>query len=677
MASLEPFQSLFKKRPRTIRFRIIILVALVIAPLIPLFVWMAVEIAYSKKALIELQRFDIAKQLTTAIDQDISENIGVLRGLAGANDLKDNDLAAFEAHAQLLASHPRIQVIWAFSPSGEFVAGTDKKRVRNNDLGKLVKIASEKVFAGRNFVSMVRGEGVSHTSSVVAVPVFHRSKVIYGIAAEVRVGHLSRLFSELGMDSNWPAAVVDGNGNFVARSIDAEKRLGKPARPELGVAARAVTKSGVFENTTWEGVPVLNAFHRSDLTNWTAVVAVPKSELNDPIQQVIWLTLIGAALILALTLTVASVMASRISEPVRNLSLFANSLVDGKAYKEVEHHITELDEVHAALEIAFARSARLSALVASSGDAIVSIDQDGMIRTWNEGAEELFGYTAEEAIGRSKTLIVPAHRLREYEEMHGKILDGESMRYETIRKAKDGREIYVSLNTAPVRRSDGKIIAISSIIHDITQRKAEEEHRHLLMRELAHRSKNQLAIIQSIATQSGRSASSLDEFLEQFRQRLQGIAVSHDLLTTDDWRGAALADVVTKQLALFVGEESERLKLTGPKVILTAGAAEAIGLALHELATNSVKYGALSVPEGRVNVSWVKRQNGANPKLELEWQEENGPLIKEQPNRKGFGSRIIETLVAHSVSGKATIDYLPEGVHWRLECELPSENSQP
>ncbi len=675
MAYLEPFDALLKERPRTIRFRIVSLVALIIVPLIPLFVWMAVEIANSKKELIELQRFDIAKQVTAAIDQDISEHIGVLRGLAGSNDLKIKDFRAFEAHAELLASHPRIQVIWAFSRDGDFVAGTDENRVRDHALERLSDNVTVKVFAGRNFVSMVRGEGVSDASSLVIVPVFNKEKVLFGLAAEVRVGHLSRLFAELGMEPSWPAAVIDRSGNYVARSLDAENRLGKPAQPELGVAARGMKKTGIFENTTWEGVPVLNAFHRSDLTEWTSVVAVPKSELNAPLQRVVWVTLLGAMMILVLTILGASVMSSRISDPVRSLSRFANSLSGGKAYIEVGHRISELDEVYAALEMAFARSARLSALVASSGDAIVSIDLDGIIRTWNEGAEELLGYSDEEAIGRSKTLIVPENKLREYADLHAQVVDGESIRYETIRKAKDGREIDVSLNTAPIRSSNGKIIAISSIIHDITQRKAEEEHRHLLMRELAHRSKNQLAIIQSIATQSGRTSGSVDEFLEQFRQRLQGIAVSHDLLTFADWRGAPLTDVVTRQLALFVGEGSDRLVLTGPHVMLSASAAESIGLALHELATNSVKYGALSKPEGKVRVVWSLKQNGASPQLSLQWQEENGPLIKEQPNRKGFGSRIIETLVAHSVSGKATIEYLPEGVRWRLECELPTEKT--
>ena len=213
---------------------------------------------------------------------------------------------------------------------------------------------------------------------------------------------------------------------------------------------------------------------------------------------------------------------------------------------------------------------------------------------------------------------------------------------------------------------------MSSIIHDITALRAAEEHRLILMRELAHRSKNQLAVIQSIAGQTGRSATSLDGFLDAFSQRLQGIAVSHDLLSDQYWRGAPLTELVKRHLAPFVGEKSDRVSVSGPPIDMSASEAEAIGLALHELATNSVKYGALSEPEGTVDVKWTVTANGSSPgTVSLEWTEKNGPPIEAPPTRKGFGSRIIESLVATAVSGNSMIEYRPEGVYWRLNYSYP------
>lgn len=560
---MDSFLSLFEKRPRTIRFRIVTLVTLILLPLIALFLWMAVEFADAKRDLIELQRFDITSQLSSTVDQKIAEQIGVLRGLAGSDDLKSNRLSDFKKHAEILAAHPVIKSIWAFSSNGNYVEGTEIPRTGASTAKPLQDELVERVFKGNNFVSPVQGEGLQDAFVRVAVPVFDRDSVVYGLAADVSIANLSRLFSDIGIDLSWPAAVVDQKGNFVARSIDADIRVGTPARPELKVAANNLSSFGTFGNTTWEGVEALNAYRRSNLTGWTSVVAVPKSELNAPFQRVISLTLLGAAAILGFTIVLASIMASRISGPVLDLSRFADAMASGRPYRDSNHHLQELDEVRDTLQSAMAKSARLAAVVASSGDAILSVDLDGNIQTWNEGARKLFGYTAEEIVGRPKTLLVPEPRLGEFKEQLGKVVRGESVSAETVRKRKDGAEISVSLNTAPVRQSNGEIIAISSIIRDISERKADEQHRHLLMRELAHRSKNQLAIIQSIANQSVRSASSMTEFLATFQKRLQGIAVSNDLLTSQDWRGAPLEDLVRNQLEILSARPADRSKFQG------------------------------------------------------------------------------------------------------------------
>ena len=272
----------------------------------------------------------------------------------------------------------------------------------------------------------------------------------------------------------------------MARSLDAERRVGQLARPELGEAARRA-------NETPEGVLVLNAFRRSPLTGWTTVVAVPKATLTAPLRRYIAYLSLGGAGILLLTLALASLQAARIAEPVRKLGQGATALVEGRKFPEAKHRIYELDEVRAAFERAIAQSAHLSALVASSGDAIMSVGLDGIIRTWNAGAEALFGYSAKEIIGQPKTLLVPQDEREEFLRQRAQVLYGRSVRAESVRLRRDGTHVDVSLNLAPIRGLGGEITAISTIIHDISARKAAERHLHFLLRELSHRSKNQLA----------------------------------------------------------------------------------------------------------------------------------------------------------------------------------------
>lgn len=661
---------LVEQRPRTIRFRIVSLVTLVVVPLMAMFAWLAVSFAAAKRDLIERERLDLTNMLSAAVDRDIAEKLGMLRGLSGSDSIKTNSFEAFARESEIVLQHPHVSQIWVFRQEGTRVA--EAARGAADEPRDLDPRLVEKVFQGQNAVSAVQGEGLEAATVVVAVPVFDHEEVVYGLAGKIRLAHLSRIFSDIGMDASWAGAVVDWNGRFIARSLDADKRVGTPARPELGDAARAARPFGIFENTTWEGIEALNAYRRSSLTGWTSIVAVPKAHLAAPVRSAIIYTTLGAGILLLITILAAMTMAARISQPVRSLSNYASSLAEGRAQAAAPLDIIELEEVREALDAAMAKSAHLAAIIASSGDAILSVDLDGRIRTWNSGAEALFGYESREVIGKPKTLIVPKDRVSEFEDQRRRVLKGETVHLETIRLDKSGKPIDVLVNAAPVYGSDGEVIALSSIIHDITALKAAEKHRMILLRELAHRSKNQLAVIQSIAGQTARSAASLDDFLVDFRRRLQGIAVSHDLLSNRNWHGAALAELVRRQLEPFMGDEEHRVSISGPEIEVETAAAEAIGLALHELATNSVKYGALSETEGRIDVRWTLASNGAGaPNVSLEWIETGGPPITQPPTRKGFGSQMIERLVASAVSGRATLEYRPEGVYWRLEYTLP------
>lgn len=220
------------------------------------------------------------------------------------------------------------------------------------------------------------------------------------------------------------------------------------------------------------------------------------------------------------------------------------------------------------------------------------------------------------------------------------------------------------LHIEPLRNDAGDIIGLTCASVDVTERKEGEAHLRLLLRELTHRSKNLLAVIQAMARQTARHAGSIDAFLRQFGDRLQALAASHDLLVRESWYGASLNELVRSQLSAYLDGIGQQVEINGPEVALKPEAAQNLGLAIHELSANAARFGALSVPEGRVVVEW---RGGGNPHegIELDWREQFGPRVR--PRRKrGFGSTVIETNLTRALDAKVDMMFDPEGLHCRV-----------
>ena len=317
--------------------------------------------------------------------------------------------------------------------------------------------------------------------------------------------------------------------------------------------------------------------------------------------------------------------------------------------------------------------ARKAAILDTALDSIVTIDHAGTVIDFNPAAERTFGFSREEAIGREMAeLIVPpalrdAHRkgLARYLATREGVVLGRRLELTAVRS--NGEEFPVEL---AITRIPGKGDPLfTGHLRDITDRKRAHDHLQFLLRETSHRSKNLLAIILAIASQTARSAGTIEEFEKRFSQRLQGIAVSNELLVSENWTRVSLRDLARGQLSAFA-EPGARLELNGPDVFLTPNAAQQIGLAIHELATNAVKHGAWSVPGGKVSVAWVIPDDGE--RCRLSWRESGGPRVT-QPSKLGFGSTVIDSLVAQSLDGNVVIDFAPEGFSWALN--IPCANN--
>jgi two-component sensor histidine kinase/PAS domain-containing protein len=204
---------------------------------------------------------------------------------------------------------------------------------------------------------------------------------------------------------------------------------------------------------------------------------------------------------------------------------------------------------------------------------------------------------------------------------------------------------------------------------DISQRKTSEQRLQLALHELTHRAKNLLAIIQSIASQTARRHDDIGAFLQVFAQRIQGLSASHDLLVRSDYAGAPLEDLVKAQLTAFGGVDQERISAKGPMLVVKTEVMQSLGLALHELATNAVKYGALSCPEGKVEIQWSAMTENGREIFRMSWTERKGPRVK-MPGHKGFGETITVKALAQTLDGAVTLDFKPGGLRWSVEARL-------
>jgi PAS domain S-box-containing protein len=211
-----------------------------------------------------------------------------------------------------------------------------------------------------------------------------------------------------------------------------------------------------------------------------------------------------------------------------------------------------------------------------------------------------------------------------------------------------------------------RAVSMAGTAQDITERKEREEKEHLLMREINHRAKNMLSVVDAIAHQT--AIKSPEDFLERFSERIQALSANQDLLVRNEWNGVEIKDLVHAQLAHFADLIGSRIAVRGPQLRLRAASAQAIGLALHELATNAGKYGALSTDAGRVDISW----GAADGALTMSWSERGGPPVS-RPKRRGFGTIVMETMAERSVDGRVDLDYACCGLTWRLTC--PAANA--
>jgi PAS domain S-box-containing protein len=297
--------------------------------------------------------------------------------------------------------------------------------------------------------------------------------------------------------------------------------------------------------------------------------------------------------------------------------------------------------------------------------------------SWNKGAELLFGYTAEEAVGKPVTILIPAERHDEEPRILERVRRGENIdHYETIRQRKDGSLIDISLTVSPIKNEKGEIVAASKIARDITESKRAQARQELLLREMDHRVKNLFAVATSVLSLSGRSASTVPQLIESAGARLSALARAHALTLSHGLadaprsaRQATLHSLIEAIIAPHQGEgENRRLSIVGCDMEISGPMISSLALLLHEFATNSVKYGALSATAGQIQIHCADRAGA----VVITWTERGGPPVVSPIRNKGFGDLLVRATVTGQLGGEISRDWKPEGLVIRLS--VPREH---
>lgn len=660
-------------------------VALVAAALLPAFAVGAIAVGAAIGSY--RQAFDdrlegTASALASAIQSEVASHVVALSTLATAQSLdRGGDLAAFAARARQTADLLGTRVVIVAPDLSllhtQFEPGGTGRPPREE-----FAAAARQVFdTGRPAVgNLAWGEMSGRWVVPVYVPVTREGQVTFVLGMTLDAERVSRMLGAQAFRENGYASLVDGNGLIVARSSEPERYVGEAVRNWVVEGVRGGA-SGIMHGNNRSGIEVVTAFqHVSGAPGWFVIVAEPLSTYHASLRGPLSTLAIGGLGAVGIALACAVWIGWQVLRPVDWLTQKAERVaVSGGAadiasegprvrVREFERLRAAVLQAHVALRerarAVAAGEARLRAVVDTAADAIVVTNEAGTIISFNRAAELIFGYSAPEAIGTNvRTFIGAQHeasaafRAVDREQQ----LTGREREIEGFRK--NGSRVPLDLSIAEWRDAEGQPFS-TMIMRDISLRKAAEVRQEMLSREVDHRAKNILAVVQSVLRLTPQDRPGA---LAAAEKRVAGLARAHTLLAEAGWIGADLRVVAERELAPFMetssGQDRPPVRLNGPPVGLAPSAVQPMAMVLHELATNAAKHGALSEPAGRVEMQWrAGRRKGEDGLLHLRWAEAGGPPVAGPPERRGFGTRVIDATVRGQLGGTVERRWSPSGV---------------
>jgi PAS domain S-box-containing protein len=619
--------------------------------------------------------------LGDAVETELDKYFVMSSALARSGSLLRGDLPAFGgAASEMLGSLPDTALSIS-TPEGKILL--DNRRPADSAAAP----------AGRSAPALTTGEpvlsdvGIAQPSQMpiasVDTPLLRDGKPVYVMSLAFSPRRLSALLQGQKYPAGWNAAVVDRQGHIVARMPEGKGRPGEPASGSFRAAMDRAPQA-VIETISLDGDHVISSYAQIG-HGWTVSVAAKAEVLDEQLTRSLALLSLLAAGSLALSLSLAILANRRLAYGVRILQGAAKNIGEGKPVAFKMTGVREFDELSLAFAEASAllheRAAQRKAAEAerSASEERFRLLADSLPQlVWTARPDGRVDYTnaRRERYGKPGLTRTDWDGVIHPDDLRATVAawlkaseTGEPYEMEhRLMVADKGFAWHLSRATL-LRDASGAPVKWYGTTMDIHEHKMREQHIRVLMTEVNHRSKNLLAVTQAIARQTVSSSSSAAEFEQKFSGRLLGLAASQDLLTDEKWRGVLLEALVRSQTGRYAEAGSGRIAIAGPAALLNSTATQAIGMALHELATNAVRFGALSNEAGQVAVSWRIDGSGPEPMLEVDWIERNG-LPVEAPPRRGFGSIVIKEMLAQRLSAVVNLSFDAPGIAWRLRAPL-------
>jgi PAS domain S-box-containing protein len=675
-------------RSPSLRARLLLLVTACILPLFVFGFGNAYFDYQTDRAEAGRQALNMSRTLALLVQRDLEARLAALQVLALSHALQVGDLVGFRARADVvLAQQFPGETLLLLREDGQQVMNTllppNAPLPARRDITSLRRLfATSQPSVSDVFVGVVTHRPVI----VLDVPVFRPDgRVIYCLTLNPAVDVFADILrrQQFGRDSI--VSIIDRQGVIIARMPNDAQFVGKVAGPT--VLPRLLTQSeGIVETLSLEGVPVVAAFSHVPTFGWSVAIGLPRATLIETAARAAWVTFGVGAACLILGLGLAQVMARRIARPIALLRSLSIALEQTGSDVPGATGLAETDEVAQALITAsnkrhaaeaVARNAEwkreqsaalLRTIIETTPSLIYAKDLEGRIVLANGAFLEVLGKSRTEVVGQTdlafsriqseaETVVATDRRV---------MATGQTETCEeVIGNESNQPRVWLSTKT-PLRNADREVVGLVAVSVEITERKRVEDRLRQMVNELNHRVKNTLATVQSIALHTLRGADrAIGRTLEA---RLMALASAHDVLTHEEWEGANLTDVIAGALTPYGGVEDSRFHVSGPTLRLLPRAAVALAMGLHELVTNALKYGSLSVSGGQVDIRWAVVQ-ATPPRLHMIWSERNGPPVS-PPLERGFGTRLIERSLAQDLGGTAKITFAAEGITCVIDSPL-------
>jgi PAS domain S-box-containing protein len=610
------------------------------------------------------------RALSIAVDREIGKAFVALDILSRSPLLADDNLETFHTRAQHLINWPNTwvalytleggQLLTTAAPYGSLAIGSSRA-----DELRQIAISRKPEISG-----VFKGSRTGRYMISLRMPVIREGQAQYILTMGLGVEALQSLVSDLRLPSSWLVTLADRDGKVIARSQDADRFVGQPLSTKFQDAIRESTE-GTFPSVSLSQVPIIVTYSRSAEYGLAAAVSYPEAEFEASIYPSLgW----GVALLVVALAGVflALVLVRDILRPIQGLISSARLIGDGKVFAPRQTGIPEIDEVENALAAASQERDEASARMRESELRLSLAIEAGELGAWeydpasgifttSAQCKAKFGRRPDEAFTYLDLLaaIHPDDRERQAYAVAEAIAQKTSFQVSYRVIWPDGSLRWVEVRGRPVdTNGSSRLIGVSQ---DVTNSKTAEARQELLFGELNHRVKNTLATVQSIAVLTRRSSTDTGTAWDTFDHRIRGMSKTHDLLTASKWEGAFLKDILEGELNFYQDSLGKRVQLRGKSVRVGPKATLALGLAVHELATNAAKYGGLSMPHGRLHVRWSIISIGDLPHLLIEWVESGGPPVR-PPDRQGFGSRLLQRSLGLELGGDLKLNYEPSGV---------------